>query len=70
MAPAETTEDARELTDGFHLVIDALKRMAATPSIMSRAPITDLGHWPRLKACRSFLSVMNSMRAMRLLPAS
>ena len=26
MAPAETTEDTRELTDGFHLVIDALKK--------------------------------------------
>ena len=44
MAPAETTEDARELTDGFHLVIDALKKNGInTIYNVPGIPITDLG---------------------------
>ena len=53
MAPAETTEDARELTDGFHLVIDALKKNGInTIYNVPGIPITDLGRLAQAEGMR------------------
>jgi len=37
------------LTDGFHLIIDALSSTESTPSTEFRNSITDLCGWPRQK---------------------
>ena len=53
MAPAETAEDARELTDGFHLVIDALKKNGInTIYNVPGIPITDLGRLAQAEGMR------------------
>ena len=52
MAPAET-EDTRELTDGFHLVIDALKMNGInTIYNVPGIPITDLGRLAQAEGMR------------------
>ena len=72
MAPAETAEDARELTDGFHLVIDALKKNGInTIYNVPGIPITDLGRLAQAEGMRVISFVMNSTLVMLLLwPAS
>ena len=60
--------ESQALTDGFHLVIDALKlndinTIYGVPGI----PITDLGRLPKPRVCGSFHSAMNNMRGMRRL---
>ena len=53
MAQAETAEDARELTDGFHLVIDALKKNGInTIYNVPGIPITDLGRLAQAEGMR------------------
>ncbi len=67
-AEAEQTD---ALTDGFHLVISALKiNGIETIYNVSGIPITDLGRLSRVQGCAFCRFVMNRMRVtLRPLPA-